>query len=414
MIYAFDFDGVLIENHDELPYFTKVAWENTTGRKCKAKPRDIIKFRPWVKNAAEIYGLVLLLEKGVKITKEKIKQATASNKSASHRFTESFFSERQRMQTEERERWLKFYRKFDFAVRLFNSLAKDRKIYIVASKDKKTISNLARHFVPVIDDENILAREISFDKLHHMDIIRKNKGVGYNEIVFIEEALDHLISLKKKGVCTILASWGYATKDDIKEAKRLGIEIATKKNFENMIRNIDSTEFFDVIDKNNKVIGKAPRDECHKKGLLHRAIHIMILNSKGEILLQKRSKKKDLYSGWWTSSASGHVEAGDDYEESAHRELKEELGVEAKLEPLFAVVKDYRGQGKHDRERIQVYIGQHDGPFNFSKEEVESVKFFPPETIAKMMIKEKFTPGTVDVLRELKKRPELLKRLGLQ
>lgn len=172
-------------------------------------------------------------------------------------------------------------------------------------------------------------------------------------------------------------------------------------------------EFFDIIDKNNKVVGKAPRDECHRKGLLHRAIHIMILNSKGQLLLQKRSKKKDLYSGWWTSSASGHVESGDDYVETAHRELKEELGIEAKLEPLFAVVKDYRGQGKHDRERIQFYIGRHEGPFNFSREEVDSVEFFSPEAITKMMQKEKFTPGTVAVLRELKKHPELLKRLGL-
>lgn len=172
-------------------------------------------------------------------------------------------------------------------------------------------------------------------------------------------------------------------------------------------------EYFDVIDENDKVIGKAPRDECHSKGLLHRAVHIMILNSKGEFLLQKRSKKKDMYSGWWTSSASGHVEAGDDYEESAKRELKEELGIETSLEQILVAVKDYNGGGKHDRERIVFYIGHHDGPFEINKEEIESVKFFPPKKIAEMMKKEKFTPGTVAVFRELRKHPAILKRLGL-
>lgn len=409
MIYAFDFDGVLAENHKELPYFVKAAWEKTTKKKFTAKANDIIKFRPWTNNAAELYGLVRLLDKGAKIEKIRIKDIAAAEKKNSARFAENFYAERRRMQNEERKKWLEFYRKFDFASDVFNQLATSGKVYIVTSKDKRTVSNLARHFGLKIKDDRILAREISFDKMHHMDIIRETENVGYGDIVFIDDAIDHLRPLKEKGVRVILASWGYVTKDDLIDAKKLGIDIATKKNFRKMI----STEYFDVIDKNNKVVGKATRDECHKKGLLHRAIHIMILNSKGEFLLQKRNTKKDLYSGWWTSSASGHVESGDDYEESAYRELKEELGIKTKLKEMFVIIKDYKGQGKHDRERIVFYIGSREGPFKINKEEVEAVKFFPPKKISEMMKKEKFTPGTVSIFREIQKRPELLKRLGL-
>ena len=409
MIYAFDFDGVLVENHEELPNFTKIAWEKTTGRKCTADADEIMKFRPWVKNAAEIYGLIVLLEKKSDVTKEKIKEVTASENTNAKKFAENFYSERQRMQHSEREKWLKFYKKHIFVADVFNNMAKTGNVYIVTSKDKKTISNLVKHFGLRISDRKILAKELSFDKLDHVNFIRKSENVEYKDIVFIDDALDHLKPLKKKGVRTILASWGYVTNEDMKEAKNHGIDIATRENFAKMI----NTEYFDVIDKSNKVIGKAPRDECHKKGLLHRAVHIMILNRKGEFLLQKRSKKKDLYSGWWTSSASGHVASGDDYDETAHRELKEELGVKAKLKPMFVVVKNYKGEGKHDRERIKFYIGSHDGPFGINREEVDKVRFFTPKKINEMMKKEKFTPGTVSVLKELRKHPELLKRLSL-
>ncbi|MBS3051407.1 MAG: hypothetical protein J4400_04630 [Candidatus Aenigmarchaeota archaeon] len=76
-------------------------------------------------------------------------------------------------------------------------------------------------------------------------------------------------------------------------------------------------------------------------------------------------------------------------------------------------MKDYREEGKHDRERIMFYMGRHEGPFRINKEEVDSVKFFPVKRIDEMMKKEKFTPGTVAIFKELRMHPELLKRLGL-
>ena len=95
------------------------------------------------------------------------------------------------------------------------------------------------------------------------------------------------------------------------------------------------TEYFDIVDECDKVIGKASRDKCHKDGLLHRGIYIIITNSKKEILLQKRSMKKDLYPGLWTTSVSGHVDCGESYEKAAHREMKEEIGTTGKLNEIL-------------------------------------------------------------------------------
>ena len=173
------------------------------------------------------------------------------------------------------------------------------------------------------------------------------------------------------------------------------------------------TEYFDVIDKNDKVIGKASRDECHAKGLLHRAVHIVIINSKGQLLLQKRSIKKDLYPGWWIDAAAGHVDSGETPIEAANREIMEEIGVSVNLEELFRFRKKWKGSGKIDNEIITVYAGRSDGTFKINTEEVQFVKFFSYKKIREMLKKEKFTPGTVGLFRELKKRPELLKRFRL-
>ncbi len=93
----------------------------------------------------------------------------------------------------------------------------------------------------------------------------------------------------------------------------------------------DSSELFDVVDTEDRVIGQATRGEVHAQGLLHRSVHILVFNSRGEIFLQKRALTKDENPGYWDSSAAGHVNAGEDYRASAHRELMEELGISGEL-----------------------------------------------------------------------------------
>jgi isopentenyl-diphosphate delta-isomerase len=94
----------------------------------------------------------------------------------------------------------------------------------------------------------------------------------------------------------------------------------------------DSTELFDVCDEHDRVIGQAPRGEVHARGLLHRAVHIWVFNSRGELLLHQRAATKDEFPLRYTSSASGHLAAGEDYLTAARRELQEELGLSGDLE----------------------------------------------------------------------------------
>jgi 16S rRNA (adenine1518-N6/adenine1519-N6)-dimethyltransferase len=93
-------------------------------------------------------------------------------------------------------------------------------------------------------------------------------------------------------------------------------------------------EIFDVVDEHDQVIGQAPRSIVHRDRLLHRATHVLVFNSAGHVLMQLRSATKDEYPLCYTSSASGHVGAGETYDATAVRELQEELGIAGKPEFL--------------------------------------------------------------------------------
>ena len=91
-----------------------------------------------------------------------------------------------------------------------------------------------------------------------------------------------------------------------------------------------------------------------------------------KLFLQKRSMSKDENPGLWDTSSAGHVDSGESYEESAHRELWEELGIKAGLRPLTkidACVETYY-------EHIQVYFCKTDAVININQEEISEGKYF--------------------------------------
>ena len=91
-------------------------------------------------------------------------------------------------------------------------------------------------------------------------------------------------------------------------------------------------EFLDVVDENDKVVGKASKSEIYKKRLRHRIVHTMIFNSEGKLLLQKRSVNKSFCPSYWSTSVGDHVQSGETAEEGALREMEEEVGIKSALE----------------------------------------------------------------------------------
>jgi isopentenyldiphosphate isomerase len=140
-------------------------------------------------------------------------------------------------------------------------------------------------------------------------------------------------------------------------------------------------EIFDVVNDRDEVIGRQPRSEVHRLGLKHRAVHVFVFNSRGQVFLQKRSPKKDRQPGVWDSSASGHVDAGEDYDACAARELQEEIGLRpsAGLGRLFKIT----ACPETDREFVWVYRCEAEGPFELNPEEIERGGWFAPEEVTR-------------------------------
>src|SRR5215472_14915853 len=139
-------------------------------------------------------------------------------------------------------------------------------------------------------------------------------------------------------------------------------------------------DIFDIVNDRDEVIGRAPRSEVHAGGLLHRAVHVLVFNARGEIFLQKRSMKKDRQPGVWDSSASGHVDSGEDYDSCAIRELSEELGFRPTTPPtrLFKLAASH----ETDQEHVWVYSSEGSGPFTLHPDEIERGDWFPPEHVS--------------------------------
>ena len=138
-------------------------------------------------------------------------------------------------------------------------------------------------------------------------------------------------------------------------------------------------EIFDVVNERDEVIDRLPRRVVHRDGHKHRAAHVLVFNSQGRIFLQKRSMTKDTFPGAWDSSASGHVDSGEDYDACAVRELGEELGwvVAAPPRRLFKIA----ACAETAQEFVWVYRLESDGPFVLHPEEIERGEWFVPDHV---------------------------------
>lgn len=143
-------------------------------------------------------------------------------------------------------------------------------------------------------------------------------------------------------------------------------------------------EIFDVVDEQDRVVGQATRKEVHARKLLHRAVHVLVFDWRGRVLLQKRSMAKDSSPGCWDSSCSGHLDTGEDYAAAALRELEEEIGVRVFPERL---VFQLRLGAEEDTgwEFVSIFSLRYDGPIVIHPAEIERAEWFEPSAATRAM-----------------------------
>lgn len=149
-------------------------------------------------------------------------------------------------------------------------------------------------------------------------------------------------------------------------------------------------EEFDLLGEDGRALGtQKPRDEVHRDGDWHATVHIWVRDLRGDIVLQRRSMKKDTHPGKWDLSAAGHVDAGEEIMEAAIRELQEELGVKATSSDLrfLGVVKNiHQDDEVNDREFVHVFLYRERvflDSLHYPKDEIEELATLSPRDLKK-------------------------------
>jgi isopentenyl-diphosphate delta-isomerase type 1 len=169
-----------------------------------------------------------------------------------------------------------------------------------------------------------------------------------------------------------------------------------------------SEEVFDVVNERDEVIGRERRSEVHRRGLRHRAVHVLVFNAHGKLFLQKRSVSKDTFPGTWDSSASGHLDTGEDYDACAMRELREEIGLNLAQPPerRFKLA----ASAATGQEFVWVYRCRAEGPFTLHPDEIECGEWFTPADVTRWVRAkpEDFARAFVVLWEELVRRENVL------
>ncbi len=157
---------------------------------------------------------------------------------------------------------------------------------------------------------------------------------------------------------------------------------------------LTNNERFPVVDENDRILHHASRSEVHGNNLPHRAVHILIFNPAGDLYLQQRSRWKDRHPLKWDTSAAGHLIAAERYDETAQRELKEELGISVSLKKIAKLPASERT----DQEFVWVYRGEVAGNLSPNRTEIETGAFFPEKVIDGWVAArpEDFAPGFIE------------------
>lgn len=139
------------------------------------------------------------------------------------------------------------------------------------------------------------------------------------------------------------------------------------------------------VDDNDKVIGGGSLDEAVSKNIAHRIVRVFVLNTKGELLVQKRSSTVSVPNKW-DQSAAGHVDEKESYIAAAQRELQEEMGISSvELKEVTRYYDEERIDSHIRRHFNTIYTVHYDGLATMNRAEVADSKWVPLQELEQWM-----------------------------
>ena len=135
------------------------------------------------------------------------------------------------------------------------------------------------------------------------------------------------------------------------------------------------------VDKQDKEIGVGDKLKVHQDDTLHRAFSVLVFNSKGELMLQKRSKEKPIGCLLWSNTCCSHPRPNENIKKEAEKRLKEEMGFTCDLKETFSLYYNLQYGFLFEHEFDHVFIGKYDGKANLDKKEACDWKWISKEDL---------------------------------
>lgn len=153
----------------------------------------------------------------------------------------------------------------------------------------------------------------------------------------------------------------------------------------------ETEEILPIVDDEGRVIGSAPRSQCHSdRTLLHPVVHLHVFNPHGDLYLQKRALTKRIQPGKWDTAVGGHIAYGEEVLTALGREAREEIGL-VDFEPVS--ITRYKWQSVVESEMINVFATVTDKPLVSQNDEIDDGRFWPLAEIRVSVGKGVFTPN---------------------
>lgn len=239
--------------------------------------------------------------------------------------------------------------------------------------------------------ERILKKEIPGvkAKLKKIATTVSDRGYDYRAYgVTIYFLFEYISGVPRKNKIFEKFLWVNAMEmEDLKEVYPLDVSVLGELDAAVRTMNTTQDEILTEVDKNNKEIGTIIKRDAHSNPKrFHRAAHIMIFNSKGEVVLQQRSLTKATDPGKW-DMPGGHEVAGQTIKQTAQQELAEEMGINIPLTlQRTGLYKD-----KNQSEYYSLFYGISDGPYGFDRNEVIAIRSFDCEKLLKRAYDKKYS-----------------------
>lgn len=138
-----------------------------------------------------------------------------------------------------------------------------------------------------------------------------------------------------------------------------------------------------LVDAQDREVGTSGKLAAHENGgRLHRAFSVLVFDSNGQTLVQRRSEGKYHAGGQWTNTCCSHPRPGEDVMAAAHRRLREEFGFDCPLREAFSFVYEAPvGRGLTEREFDHVLIGLFEGEPRPDPDEISDFRWMKLEDL---------------------------------